>query len=328
MLIELDRIGHGLYAPWKAMSTSQPIVIPTLPKLTHKSPLYRDGWISFMICGKSGCGKTSLMAELVPGISDKIRFICIATMVYRNPFHLAIKDWAAKTKRVCVISSSPEDIRGFVEGLHRQGWLQPGEQELLLIFDDFSINHRSGSKPENLVVEAFTRWRNLGVNIVIICQDASMVATSCRNCTNMRVLFNSGSKTALQTFTKDMIDRVPDAYVFHDLIRYITSIPYSYILVQENPLEVSVGNGVDLKKVMNESNVLVPTYRELMAEVGASTPAELREMSVGMQKKMGNTAPELFTGTRSSGRCRTRPAEASDSDGSSSDSPSEGTTSD
>jgi len=275
------------------MTSTLPISVPELPKLHHNSPLYRDGWISFMICGKSGCGKTSLMAQLVPGISENIRFICIATMVYRNPFHLAIQDWCKKVKKICVINDSPEKIREFVTTLHQKNWLIPGKQELLLIFDDFSINNRTGSKPENLVVEAFTRWRNLGVNIVIICQDASMVATSCRNCTNMRILFNSASKTALHTFTKDIVDRLPDTNIMAHLIKYITSIPYSYILVQDSPLEVSVGKGVELKKVVTESSVIVPTYQDLMKEIGAGTPAELDAMTSDMQKKLGNTAPEL-----------------------------------
>ena len=252
-----------------------------------------------MICGKSGCGKTSLMAQLVPGVSDKIKFIVIATMVYRNPFHMAVQEWAKKNKRVCVISSDPDKIRQFVTELHMKGWLIPGSQEMLLIFDDFSINNRSGSKHENLVVEAFTRWRNLGVNIIVVCQDASMVATSCRNCTNMRILFNCASKSALHTFGKDIVDRVPNYEAYQNLVRYITSKPYSYILVRDNPLEISVGQGTDIKKVMTESSVIVPTYNELLKEMGAGSPQELDSKSTEMQKKMGNDARELYSSSES-----------------------------
>lgn len=275
------------------MSSLEPIHIPVLPKLHHNSSLFRDGWISFMMCGKSGCGKTSLLAQLIPGISDDIRFICIATLVYRNPFHLAIKEWAEKTKRVCVINDDPDKIREFVTTLHRRNWLIPGRQELLLIFDDFSIHNRSTSRYENLVVEAFTRWRNLGVNIIVVCQDASMVATSCRNCTNLRLLFNSASRIAIHTFLKDVVDRVADSGVLDDLVKYITSVPYSYILVQENPLQVSVGKGVDVTNIMTEHSVSVPTYQELMHEMGAGSTQQLEALSESMQKEMGNTAPQL-----------------------------------
>lgn len=243
-----------------------------------------------MICGKSGCGKTSLLAQLIPGISQNIKFICIASMVYHNPFHLAIQDWCSGRKKTCVINDNPERIRAFVDGLHRYNMLIPGKKEMLMIFDDFSIHNRSGSEPENLVVEAFTRWRNLGVNIIIICQDASMVATSCRNCTNMRILFSSASKTALHTFMKDIVDRVPDPLVLQDLVRYIISVPYTYILVRENPLDVSVGKGTDIKKVMTEKSVIVPTYQELMHQMGASNPSQLKTLGASMQLRMGNTA--------------------------------------
>lgn len=272
---------------------SKKIIIPVLPKLHHKSPLFRDGWISFLICGKSGCGKTSLMAQLIPGIAKEIKFICIATVVHRNPFHLAIQKWADQNKKSCVISSSPDKIREFVVSLHDGGWLIPGKRELLLIFDDFSIHNRSGSQHENLVVEAFTRWRNLGVNIIIVCQDSTMVAPSCRNCTNMRILFNSASRSAIHTFTKDVIDRVPDQNIMMDLIKYITSIPYSYILIQEGPLEVSIGKGNETRKIMTEHEVMVPTYHEIMKEIGATNKTDLKKKSIQMQLGMGNTSSKL-----------------------------------
>jgi hypothetical protein len=281
------------------MAAVDEIRVPELAKLTHRSPIYRKGWISFMLCGKSGCGKTSLMAKLVPGISEKIKFIVIATQNEGNPFHLAIQKWAKENKRLCIINSKAEPIRRFMEEIHRNGWLVPGKQEALLIFDDFAIDKRSGRSQENLVVEAFTRWRNMGVNFIIVCQDASMVATSCRNCTNMRALFNSASKMALSTFNKDIIDRVADPDVYSDLVRYVISIPYSYILIRENPLEISIGKGMESKRVMGDNSVDVPTYRELMSELGARTPSDMSRITRGLQQDMGNTAHQLGEGKKS-----------------------------
>jgi GTPase SAR1 family protein len=280
------------------MAVRDEINVPSLPKLKHRDQLYRDGWLSFMLCGKSGCGKTSLMAKLVPGISEKVKFIVIATQNEGNPFHLAIQKWSKEHKRVCVISSDADAIREFMSGLHRKGWLVPGTQEALLIFDDFAIDKRSTRKSENLVVEAFTRWRNMGVNFVIVCQDASMVATSCRNCTNMRALFASASNTALRTFNKDIIDRVADQEVYKDMVRYICTIPYSYILIRESPLEVAIGKGTTVKRIMGDHDVTVPTYRELMRELGAKNPGEMTHMADGLQRGIGNTAPELGSNSR------------------------------
>lgn len=268
------------------------IVIKHAPGIKHNSELYRDGWISFMLCGKSGCGKTSLMAELIPGISEQIKFICIATMVYNNSFHLAIKDWAKRNHRICVISDDPAAIRNFVTQLHYQGHLVPGEQEMLLIFDDFAIHNRSDRPRQNLVVEAFTRWRNLGVNMVVVCQDVTMVAPNCRNCINMSILFNSNA-AARYNFNKAFYDLIPDKPAYEQVMRYITSVPYSYVLIRYNPFEISVGKGTRIRRVMDDKSVVVPTYRELMSEIGAGTPAELESMSMRMQRSIGNTAPEV-----------------------------------
>jgi hypothetical protein len=276
------------------MSVLDEIKVTHLPKIRHRDPLYRDGWVSFMLCGKSGCGKTSLMAQLVPGMSECIRFIVIATQNYNNPFHIAIKKWAAEHNKVCVISTSPDQIRTFMTTLHRAGWLIPGKQEALIIFDDFSIDKRSGRRIESFVVEAYTRWRNMGVNFVIVCQDAGMIATSCRNCTNMRALFNSASRTALATFNKDIIDRVADPEVYKGLVRYVTSVPFSYLLIRENPLDLAIGKGTALRKVMSDTDVVVPTYQELMSELGVNTPKELSILTKGLQRHLGNTAPELL----------------------------------
>jgi len=268
-----------------------------------------------MMCGKSGCGKTQLMAQLVPGISSLVKFICIATHVYRNPFHLALKNWATQQKRICVILDQPEAIESYVKDLHEQGWLMPGKQELLLIFDDFAINRHSRSKDGNLVVEAFTRWRNLGVNFIIVCQDATMVAPSCRNCTNTRILFNSASRDAIHAFSKDVNDRVADYKVYSDLITYITSIPYSYILLKENPFEVSIGKGPESRAVMTDHSVDIPTYGEILREMGAGSQAELDAVSRHMQKRMGNTAVQL-TQTPARGRCPSPQSSSSDNDSS------------
>lgn len=64
-------------------------------------------------------------------------------------------------------------------------------------------------------------------------------------------------------------------------------------MVQEGPLEVSIGKGLEIRKVMTESSVIVPTMKDLMTEMGAGSPEELSKMSAEMQKKMGNTATQL-----------------------------------
>jgi hypothetical protein len=44
---------------------------------------------------------------------------------------------------------------------------------------------------------------------------------------------------------------------------------------------------------MDMHDVDVPTYKEICAEMGARTPAELYAKAVAAQKEIGNTAHEL-----------------------------------
>jgi hypothetical protein len=112
----------------------------------------------------------------------------------------------------------------------------------------------------------------------------------------MRALFNSASQTALRTFNKDIVDRVADPDAYHELIRYVCSIPFSYLLIRENPLEIAVGKGVSTRRVMSDTSVEVPTYRELMRELGAKSPSEMTRITRGLQQDMGNTAHQLGGG--------------------------------
>lgn len=262
------------------------------PKIKHVSPFYRDGWISMMLCGRSGCGKTSLMSLLIPGISDKIRIVCIATLVYNNPFHLAIKKWCEDTKRVCVINDDPEKIRRFVTEARQMGAIRPGEQEMIIIFDDFAIHNRSDRHRENLVIEAFTRWRNLGVNVVVVCQDATMVAPQCRNCIGIKILFNSDPHS-MYSFNKNVLSLAPDPENYQELMRYITQVPYSYVVVRDGPFDVSVGQGRSIRPVMTAKSVIVPTFKEIMSEIGVRTPEQLDKKTREIQKRIGNTAHQL-----------------------------------
>lgn len=271
------------------------IVVKPLPVIRHQSPIYRDGWISAMICGKSGCGKTSLMTDIIPGISKCIRCICIATLVHNNPFHNAIRDWAISNNIGFYISDDPYKIEAFVEEIRKNNFLIPGTRELLLIFDDFSCNNGRDSARESLVVKAFTKWRNYGVNVIIVCQDVTMVATSARNCTNMRVLFGSGSIDAIRAFVKDIRPRVPDPRIIDDLLKYINSRKYYYLMARDNPFELTLGKGTEMRTVVTEESVVIPTYKEIVAEMGLpqKRSGDLRSEAIKMQREMGNDADEL-----------------------------------
>jgi hypothetical protein len=263
------------------------------PGVKHKNPLFRDGWMSMIICGTSGCGKTSLMAQLVPGISDTVKFITIASRVKGNDFHLAVKKWAESKHMIYVWHDDPIKLAAYIEALHDGGFLIKDEQEMLLIFDDFAPPATlSKDKRVQLVVRAFTTWRNYGLHLIVVCQNASMVPQDSRNCLTLRMMFESDARP-MQNFRDGFIGLLPDKDVYHNLEKYVCCVPWTYICYRKKPLEIGIGKGTSIRKVMDQNNVDIPTYNELMKEIGAVTPHDLDTMTMKMQKKIGNTAPEL-----------------------------------
>jgi len=268
------------------------IAIPRAQAITHKSDFFRDGFISMAIIGKSGCGKSEMLASILPGIAPVFKTVLIATVIHNSPVHLAIRDYFRKKGVYCGISESPTELRRYVdvaEQMEVVTMAAPG----LMIFDDFNVGKATGEYWD-FVVHAFTKLRNSGWHFIIIAQQPSFLPTIVRNCTTARVLFDCYSKSAITSFTKDIIDRVPNRIALATLMDYIKRVQFTYILVRENPFEVSVGKGNQTRTVLTEHDVVVPTLKDLMKEMGATSPTELDAVSKRAQIEAGNTSHLLY----------------------------------
>lgn len=269
------------------------IVIPSLPVIKHQSPFFRDGFLSMVIIGKSGCGKTRMLASILPGISTSIRTVVIATVVRKVPLHEAIKEYFNKKGFFSGIAHDPMEMRAFVTLCEDLGQVTIAKQGLI-IFDDFNTGRATGPYWD-FTIHAFTKLRNTGWNFILLSQQPSFVPTIVRNCTTVRALFDCYTKSALQTFTRDVIDRIPDRKAYDTCLDYIQSVPYTYLLVQEHPFCVSAGKLESFRPVMDERQVIMPTLHDLMREMGVHSKEELDEKSAQLQIKAGNTSERIVT---------------------------------
>jgi hypothetical protein len=263
--------------------------------IKHKSPFFHDGFLSMAVIGKSGCGKSRAIAAVLPGISDSIDTILIATIVKDVPLHLAIQKYFNDKGKFCVITHDPYEAREFVDMAQELGEVTEKKQGLLLV-DDFNDGRSSGPYWD-FVVHAFTKLRNNGWNFIIAAQQPQFLPTIVRNCTTQRMLFDCYSKTAFTTFTRDVADRVPDQGAYDTLLDYIRAVPYTYMMIREHPFEISAGKLDKFKPVMNEHNVDIPTLSEIEREMGVSGRHEIDMKSRGLQRRAGNTARQLNQST-------------------------------
>jgi hypothetical protein len=268
------------------------IPIPSLPILRHKSPFFRDGFLSMAVIGKSGCGKTQLLANILPGISDQISTVIIASVIRGVPLHIAIINYFKSLGKFAGVSNDPEEMRGFVDMAERTGEVSLNDQGLI-IFDDFNDGRATGPF-WNFIIHAFTKLRNSGWNFIIISQQPSFIPPIVRNCTTARVLFDCYSKSAFDTFTRDVRDRVPDREAYNSILGYIQAIPFSYMMVQEHPFTVTIGKGSEAKKIMDAHIVDIPTLKEIRQQMGAKDNDDLDKKTKEAQINAGNTNFRLY----------------------------------
>jgi ABC-type dipeptide/oligopeptide/nickel transport system ATPase component len=261
--------------------------------LKHGSPFFRDGFISIAIIGKSGCGKTRLLTEMLPHLSPDIGTVIVATVIRNNPHHLAIVDYFKRKHCMTGITHDPQELMQFTKMSEHLGHVTMAKQGMI-IFDDFNVGRTTGPYWD-MIVHAFTKLRNMGWNFIILAQQPSFIPTIVRNCTTARIFFDCYSKSARDTFLKDFIERVRDPLVMKTLMTYIQAVKYSYLLVQEDPFEVSAGFLNRIRPVLSKGTVVIPSLKDIMKEMNVKSMEDLEKKSKALQIDAGNTAHELFS---------------------------------
>lgn len=268
------------------------INIPSTPTLHHKSPILRDGFVSIMVIGKSGCGKTNFIVSLIPHLSDDIDTYIVASVIRDAPAHKSIVEYCQNQGHIAGTCNSPDELRQAIIKCKDEGFVTPARQGMI-IFDDFNIGCPRGEFWD-ATIDAFTKGRNNGWNFIIIAQYPTFIPPIIRNNTTCRVLFDCYSDYAGAAFLKDIRTRLPDIDAYHTLVKYTQSVPYTYIMVQDRPFTLAAGSLDKAKIVMDERSVKIPTMNEIMSELKVKTPEELDKKTAYLQAKAGNTSYNLL----------------------------------
>ena len=88
----------------------QRIALDYSEPIKHKSPIMRPGHQSFIIVGKSGCGKTVLALSLIPYFS-RLSSIVYCSRIQNTDIFAAIARWAKETERDKIPSAELKKLR-------------------------------------------------------------------------------------------------------------------------------------------------------------------------------------------------------------------------
>jgi len=262
------------------------------PSVKHKSEILRDGFVSMVVIGKSGCGKTKFVESLIPLFSDKIKTIIVATIIHDVPLHRQIIEYCRRRNMTGGISYDPDELRSYVD-MSAENKTVNMDKQGLMFFDDFNDGRARGPYWD-FAIHAFTKLRNLGWNFIIISQYPTYIPPIIRNNSTCRVFFDCYSASALRSIESDLKSRVQDKDVVGNLLEYTRQVPYTYILVQDRPFTISAGTLTTVMPIVKNGSTIIPTYNEILKELHVNNREELDKKSAQLQIKAGNTSRRVL----------------------------------
>lgn len=260
---------------------------------THDNDFLRPGFVNLIMIGKSQCGKTYLVKQLIPRLSPKVRTLIIASIVRGIPHHTEIRQqWLAQRHGAVAQHDNPKTLQQQLDYYMERGEVSPSRQGVIL-FDDFTDTKQIRGPYFQMMVKCATTLRNLGWHMIFITQDPARLPIPVRNSSTCQILFDSYSRSNIRLFTQDIIDRIPIDDLFDMLITYIRRERFRYIMTRQYPFDVCVGKGMNYKRAVTENDVIVPTMAEIITDLDASSREEAVRMAYRLQEEAGNTSLAL-----------------------------------
>jgi hypothetical protein len=263
-----------------------------MENLVHDNDFFRKGFINAIIIGKSQCGKSYLLKQLIDRFSKNIKTAIIATSVDGVDHHKEILEKFAR--KGCQVAKylTPDNLMKAIQKCYDQQIVSPTRPGVIM-FDDFTDITTARGPCFNTMAFAATKLRNQGWHVVFITQDITRLPIPVRNSSTCQIFFDSYSRSNIHNFLKDITDRVAAPEYMDLIIRYIRNEPFRYILCRQYPFDICVGKGLEYKKVMSESSVEIPTLKDIKEELGVKSIPELKKKSAYLQKGAGNNSRTL-----------------------------------
>jgi hypothetical protein len=273
----------------------------------HKNKtLFPVPYCSTIIYGASGTGKTRLLCQILPALSDKIHILLIASCVNGNQVHQGLMDYYQKKHWIVGKFESPTPLLESLKTLVANKELTH-EKNGLIIFDDWNPGAKGMLAYKSAMDMVVSQYRNHGLHVVILTQSPQMISTATRNNCSTVITFQLQNKTCRTVHGWDC--NVPDREEYHDLmddLDQFIELPYCFRWHTQRPLTIGCGIGNRMEVLADHNSIKVPNVRETMARLYVDNQKELNQKAASLQKAAGNDAPQLSSPAPSSEKSETK----------------------
>jgi len=171
-------------------------------KVKHKSELFPDGHLSFMITGASGTGKSCLLLNIIPNITGLSQLI-ICSRVHKNATYDALSTYCDNNDIEYELITDPISGEATIESMlstRREG------TATLVVFDDFGRLNSSRADKSTMFQNDISRlMRNYGCYSVYITQSFTDMSTLTRNNSNVKITFIMHDTHSIRAFKDSFI---------------------------------------------------------------------------------------------------------------------------
>jgi len=193
--------------PKKTASLTQGVLgkqipITYAPKVKHQCEYFPDGHLSFVITGASGCGKSTILCNIIPQITG-ISQVIICSLITRNAVYDAIRSYCDDREIEFVVYNEPKAAEEGIEEMLASR--EPGKNSFI-VFDDFARRSSNRNDPYTVCMTSVSRMmRNYSCYSAFITQSSTDVPTLVRNNANVRFLFRMNDHHAVRSARDDFV---------------------------------------------------------------------------------------------------------------------------
>lgn len=219
------------------------ITVQDKAKEKHLSQYFPDGHLSMILVGRSSCGKSTILREIIPQIANLSQVI-VLTRVIGNPVFDGVREYCENTINKKTISEenpdglpiqfgiayNEEDAEELIESFVGS---KPPDTAGFIIFDDFTNLNSSRSDGLNRIQNTvYSMLRNYGYHNACLTQNPTNVPTLSRANATMRFLFAINEIHGVISIRRDWVGLTGrSANDFDDLYRRVKNTDHGFLVV-------------------------------------------------------------------------------------------------